>query len=154
MSPLPLQILTYFRHSLPIISEGSLVCHTYYNTISVYNGLLGIMTFTPRRVAAYTQVRECVHIIFTRERERERERESYSVIQGNRIYHPALLVFKIILCRIVPIQFLLIMSTQSNLKILYLICTKTSSQVRESEPKYTSSTINAIFGLPSHQFDD
>ena len=62
-----------------------------------------------RRVAAYTQVRKCVHIIFTKEREGERERESYSVIRGNRIYHLALSVFKIILCRIVPIQFLLIM---------------------------------------------
>ena len=35
-----LQSLTYTRHSCPLRSEGSLACHTYCDTASVYNGHL------------------------------------------------------------------------------------------------------------------
>ena len=48
------------------------------------------------RVAAYAQIRECVHIIKKKER--------------------ALSVFQSIMCHIVQVQFLLIMAMQSNLK--------------------------------------
>ena len=69
-----------------------------------------------RRLAAYKQVRECVDIIFTKkkkkEREGESETESNAVIRRNLIFHPALCVFQIILCRYVPVQFSLNMSTE------------------------------------------
>ena len=43
-----LQILTYARHSWPLSSEGSLACHTYWDTWSLYNGhLRGPVTLTP-----------------------------------------------------------------------------------------------------------
>ena len=50
----------------------------YHYTVHKYGNI--------RRVAAYTQVRECVHIIFTK----RRERKSYSIICRNIIPHPAL----------------------------------------------------------------
>ena len=46
------------------------------------------------------------------EREGESETESNAVIRRNLIFHPALCVFQIILCRYVPVQFSLNMSTE------------------------------------------
>ena len=44
----PLQILTYARHLWPLSSEGSLACHSYYDTGHVYNGhLQEPVTLTP-----------------------------------------------------------------------------------------------------------
>ena len=66
--------------------------------------------YMTRRVAAHTQVRECALIIFTHthththtqkeEKKRKKKRREYYLC----------------LCRIVPVQLLLIMSTQSNIK--------------------------------------
>ena len=39
-----LQILTCARHSLPLISEGYLACHTYCDTYQLQNALLNVQT--------------------------------------------------------------------------------------------------------------
>ena len=65
-----------------------------------------------RRVAAYKQVRKCVHIIFTRERERKRERERLSEEIWFFIQHNCV----VILCRFISVQCLLIMAMATQLK--------------------------------------
>ena len=67
----------------------------------------------------YASTRVCTHHFHQKKRKKregESETESNAVIRRNLIFHPALCVFQIILCRYVPVQFSLNMSTQLDLK--------------------------------------